>query len=102
MKSRILGNSVVVAAKEQVSCDLCGEAVILDLKSGVYYGLDTVGAQIWNLIQEPQSVNEVLTTLLEEYEVELERCERDLLELLQELAAHDLIEVQDGASETTA
>lgn len=102
MKNRILGNSVVVAVKEQVSCDLRGETVILNLASGVYYGLNAVGAQIWSLVQEPRSVNEVLATLMVEYEVEPERGERDLLELLQGLATHGLIEVQDGPSEPTA
>ena len=44
-------NSSVVAFKEQTSSDLGGEAVILNFKSGVYYGLNPVVASIWNLIQ---------------------------------------------------
>ena len=86
--------SLVVAATEQVSCDLAGEAAILNLKSGVYYGLDPVGARIWNLLQEPRTVNDIRDALLKEYGVEPERCERDLLTLLQELAAEGLIEVK--------
>ena len=91
--STISPTSRVVAAKEQVSCDLAGEAAMLNLKNGVYYGLDPVGARIWNLIQQPRIVSEVLQILLEEYEVNSERCERDLLELLQNLAAEGLVEV---------
>jgi hypothetical protein len=83
-----------VAAKNQVSSDLGGEVAILDLKAGVYYGLDAVGARIWSLIQEPRTVNEIRNILLEEYEVEPERCERDLLVLLQRLANEGLIEVE--------
>jgi hypothetical protein len=64
----------------------------------VYYGLDAVGARIWSLIQEPRTVNEIRDILLEEYEVEPERCERDLLALLQKLADEGLIEVKDEAS----
>jgi Coenzyme PQQ synthesis protein D (PqqD) len=86
--------STVVAAKDQVSSDLGGEVAILDLKAGVYYGLDTVGARIWSLIQEPRTVNEIRDILLEEYEVEPERCERDLLVLLQRLADEGIIEVE--------
>ena len=84
-----------MAAKDQVSSDLGGEVAILDLKAGVYYGLDAVGAQIWSLIQEPRTVNEIRNILLEEYEVEPERCERDLLVLLQRLADEGIIEVED-------
>ena len=90
----VSGDSTVVAAKDQVSSDLGGEVAILDLKAGVYYGLDAVGARIWSLIQEPRTVNEIRDILLEEYEVEPERCERDLLVLLQRLADESLIEVE--------
>lgn len=84
-----------MAAKDQASSDLGGEVAILNLKAGVYYGLDAVGARIWSLIQEPRTVNEIRNILLEEYEVEPERCERDLLVLLQRLATEGLIEVED-------
>ena len=90
----VSGDSTVVAAKDQVSSDLGGEVAILDLKAGVYYGLDAVGARIWSLIQEPRTVNEIRNILLEEYEVQPERCERDLLALLQRLADEGIIEVE--------
>jgi hypothetical protein len=90
----VSGGSTVVSAKDQVSSDLGGEVAILDLKAGVYYGLDAVGARIWSLIQEPRTVNEIRDILLEEYEVEPERCERDLLVLLQRLADEGIIEVE--------
>jgi hypothetical protein len=87
-------HSVVVAANGPISCDLVGETIILDLRSGVYYGLDPVGTRIWTLIQQPTSVIAVRNVLLDEYDVEVSRCERDLLRLLGQLAAHRLIEVQ--------
>ncbi len=96
MRNVVSNNSVVVAIKDQVSSDLGGELAILDLKVGKYYGLDPVGARIWELIQEPRVVETVRDTLLEEYDVEPERCERDLLALLRDLAAAELIEVRNG------
>ena len=90
--------SVVAATKDQVSADLEDEAVVLHLESGVYFGLDPVGARIWALIQEPRSVGAVKEALLEEFEVAPDRCERDLLAFLRELAAHALVEVSDGES----
>ena len=77
--------SSVVATKEQVSSELAGEAVILDRKSGVYYGLNCVGTSIWNLAQEPKSVNEIPDTLLTKYFVESSQCDRILKALLQAL-----------------
>lgn len=88
-------SSTVVTAGDLISSDLVGEVVILSLKSGKYYGLDPVGARIWGLIQEPRVVGDVRDIVMEEYEVDLDRCERDLLALLQRLAAEELIEVKD-------
>jgi hypothetical protein len=95
MERSVCRRAIVVAVKGQVSCELAGEAVILDITPGIYYGLNAVGARIWKLIQEPRTVNEIRAAVLEEYDVEPDRCERDLLALLQELAARGLIEVKD-------
>jgi hypothetical protein len=86
-------HSVVVAAKDQVSCDLAGDAVILHLKTGVYYGLDAVGAFVWKLMQAPMTVAEIQANLVKEYDVDPGRSEADLLALLQDLAAAGLLEV---------
>jgi Coenzyme PQQ synthesis protein D (PqqD) len=94
MRQTISGSSVVVVAKEQVSCDLAGEAAILNVKSGMHYGLDPVGARIWSLMQEPRPVSEIQSAITSEYDVEPERCALDLNELLQKLLAEGLIEVK--------
>ena len=95
MSATISDRSVVVAAKDQVSCDLAGEAAILNIKNGVYYGLDPVGARIWNLMREPRGVADIRNTIAGEYDVEPERCARDLFGLLEKLLAEGLIEVKD-------
>jgi Coenzyme PQQ synthesis protein D (PqqD) len=97
MSSMISDRSVVVAAKDQVSCDLAGEAAILNIKSGVYYGLDPVGARIWKLMQEPRAVAEIQKTIIGEYDVKAEQCASDLFGLLEKLLAEGLIEVKDGS-----
>jgi hypothetical protein len=96
MTQELSGESIVVAAKEQVSCDVGGEAAILNMKNGVYYGLDPVGAQVWNLLQTPRRVVELHQAMLREYDVEPTRCERDLIELLEKLLKEGLIELQEG------
>ena len=98
MNPAISDQSIVVAAKDQVSCDLAGEAAILNIKNGVYYGLDPVGARIWSLMQEPRAVADIQNTITGEYDVEPERCARDLVGLLEKLLAEGLIEVKDDSS----
>jgi hypothetical protein len=90
---------LVVAARDQVSSDLADEAVILNLKSGVYYGLNSVGARIWNLVQHPKTIHEIRDVLVDEYDVDPDLCKRDLQTLLQDLEAAGLVQIEH---ETTA
>ena len=98
MSVDLSGQTIVVAARDQVSCELGNEAAVLNMKNGVYYGLDTIGAQVWKLLQHPLRVAEIQEALLREYDVEPERCEQDLKALLEKLLAEGLIEVQNGAT----
>lgn len=84
----------IVAADNLVSCDLADETALLHFPSGIYYGLNPVGRYVWNLIQTPKSFDELRDAVVKEYDVERERCERDLLALLEELSAARLIDLR--------
>jgi len=84
--------TVLVAAREQVSAEVEGEAVILNLADGVYYGLDGVGARVWEMLREPRSLAEVRDAITAEYDVDADTAWRDLLELLGDLRARRLVE----------
>lgn len=87
-------DTVVVASPEQVSCPLGEEAAILNLKNSVYYGMNSVGSRVWTLLKEPRKVGEVRDALVDEYEVDPERCGGDVLELLEKMREEGLIEVR--------
>ena len=98
MNARLSVHSIVSAVREQVSCPLGDESAILNLKNSVYYGLDPVGARVWNLLQQPRSVAEIRDALLAEYEVESDGCESDLLGLLEKMCVEGLVQVQSAAA----
>jgi|WetSurMetagenome_2_1015567.scaffolds.fasta_scaffold690238_2 hypothetical protein len=91
-------HSVVVAAQNQVSTGLEGEVVILNLQSGVYFGLKGVGARIWDLIKEPLPANAICEAILSEFDVNREQCEQDVLKILENMRESGLIEVKDEAA----
>lgn len=93
--SAISENSIVVSVKNQISSDLGGEAVILNMNTGIYHGLNEVGAFVWNLIEQPQVVKDIQQKLLQEYEIESSVCTNDLLMLLKDLHGEGLIEVKN-------
>ena len=86
--------TTVMVSSQQVSCPLGDEAAILNMKNSVYYGVNPVGATVWNLLKQPKTVAEIRDAILEEYEVEEKRCEQDLLTLLEEMRSEGLIEVR--------
>jgi len=92
----ITNSTMVVAAKDQVSSDLAGEAIILSLQTSMYYGLNQVGARIWAMLRTPQRVQDIRDAIVLQYDVEEDRCERDVLGVLRQLAAHGLIEATDA------
>ena len=74
--------------------DLAGEAVILNLSSGVYFGLDEVGTRMWQLLSEHGDDAKSLAILLDEYEVDATRLRADFDLLLGQLRAKGLILVE--------
>jgi hypothetical protein len=87
--------STLLQSKDQLSCDLGGEAALLNLKTGLYYCLNPMGARIWKLIQQPKTLQEIRDTLVNEYEVEPARCESDLFALIKQLEVEGLIEIKE-------
>ena len=71
------------------------ELVLLNLHTGVYFGLNPVGARIWHLIQshQPAPLKNVLNALVDEYDVQPDRCTGDLLSLIARLEENRLLEI---------
>lgn len=83
-----------VSIPAEVMSRLVGtETVILDLASGTYFGLDPVGARIWELLAEGKTLAGVCAAMLAEFDVTPEAIERDLLALVAELRDKGLIRI---------
>jgi hypothetical protein len=73
-----------------------GEAVILNLNSERYFGLDEIGARMLAILATGQTIEAAYETLRAEYEVEPERLRQDLQDLIDELVEHGLLELNGG------
>jgi hypothetical protein len=76
--------------------ELSGEVVLLNLQSGVYYGLDTVGSRIWQLLMESRGLDEVCAIMLDEYDVDPDTLQADVETLVGELSDKGLVMVASG------
>ena len=80
-------------SQKHLYSEIDSEGVILDIKSGVYYGLNDTGNQIWHWLQTPQTMSELLELLLNEYDVDSEQGTVDLDSLLREMVDHGIVEI---------
>jgi hypothetical protein len=71
--------------------ELQGEAVLLEIESGVYFGLNEIGSRIWNLLVAHGDLERVLTDLLDEYDVSEKRLRADLEAFLAILVERQLV-----------
>lgn len=80
--------------EELLTTEVDGELIGMSVEQGTCYGLNGVGTRIWSLLSEPRSVDELCRQLIEEYEVEGDRCESEVIELLEELRSEGLVTIQ--------
>ena len=72
------------------------EMVLLNLSSGKYFNLDDVGTRIWMLMTKHGQLKAVHQAMLEEYAVEPQQLEQDILELTDQLVANELLQISDS------
>jgi hypothetical protein len=86
--------SGLITRKESiVSSKLNAEVVMLDIEQGKYFGLDPVGARIWEIIENPVSAQSIIDALVAEYDVEEDVCRQDVEEFVAKMNDLKMIEV---------
>ena len=89
---------IVVQGTGNIASDMGGERVMLSVQNGKYYNLGEIGGTIWNFIEKPISVTQLVTALMEEYEVEQSTCEEHVVYFLKLLLEDNLVEVVERRS----
>lgn len=91
--SRITCNSTISQIEDIVASDIDNEKVMMSIEKGQYFGLEPTGSRIWEMIETPVRVSDIIDTLLGQYDVDRETCERDLLAFLGELDEAGIIQI---------
>jgi hypothetical protein len=86
--------SIICQIEDIVASDIDDEKVMMSVERGQYYGLDPVGSRVWELIENPIRVSDLIDALLLKYDVDRETCERDVLAFLGELSEDGLLRVE--------
>lgn len=73
-----------------LAAEVDSETVMMDVNKGLYFGLDTIGTDVWKHLETPVTAAELATPLSEDYEAEPATIQRDLLALLSMMAEREL------------
>lgn len=94
----VILESVVERSRDIPAAHIDEEVVMMHIEKGKYYAFDSVGSRIWELMKKPQKINNIVYTLIEEYDVDPRMCEEQVLEFINKLYQEDLIisEAKEG------
>ncbi len=85
----------VMALPDTLVNIVSGESVILNLKTESYFGLDTIGTDMWQALIDSDSIQKAYESLLEKYDVNGERLKTDLSEFVNKLLSNNLVELKN-------
>ena len=97
---RVRLNSVVVRDSEPIATTIDEEVVMLSPRAQAYFGLGSVGSEIWNAIAQPRRVEEICAGLLQQFEIDAETCRREVIDFLNDLVERGLARIVDAEGGT--
>jgi hypothetical protein len=89
--TRLTFDTFVARCEGFVEAEVDQEIVALSVEHGTCYGLNRVGSRIWQLLATPTRVADLCATLVDEYDVDVDVCGPQVLDLLEELRAEGMI-----------
>ena len=84
----------IILNQELLQSEIDGETIMMSIDNGKYYGLNTVASRIWEIIKEEPLFSELITKLVEEYNIDSLKCESDTKEFLANLIENKLIRIE--------
>jgi hypothetical protein len=81
----------ILRSDDLVEADIDNDKVMMHVDSGLYFGLDAVAARVWELLEQPLSINELVDSLTQEFDVEADQCRSDIESFITKLQENKLI-----------
>ncbi|GGP14013.1 lasso peptide biosynthesis PqqD family chaperone [Oceanobacillus neutriphilus] len=94
MNKTISNNDIVSQLEGLIVSDMDGEKVMLSIENGKYYNLGETGGEIWDCMKEPISIQDLIQSLVKEYDVREYECSEQVLRFIDRLAEEGLVKVE--------
>ncbi|WP_156442715.1 MULTISPECIES: PqqD family peptide modification chaperone [unclassified Sphingomonas] len=86
-------DTIIRRHPDQISSEMDGQTVLMTISTGLYFGLNAVGSDIWRQLDAPKSVGDLVTDVVARYDVDEASCRADILALVEQLVEHQLVQV---------
>lgn len=96
MQSTVQKETVLTRNPAIFASKVDSDLVMMDENQGVYFSLNTVGGNIWELLEKPRSYSELLSELAKRYEISLEKTDHDVKPFIESLIQHGLVKPKEG------
>lgn len=91
-------NSVVQRDPDVIAAEAGEDVVMVRIDKGQYYGISEIAREIWQAIERPKKVSDLIGDLVANYNVDRTLCEMETLLFLDELLAERLLQVRNGST----
>ncbi len=91
-------NAIIQRAPEVIAAEVDQDLIMVSVATGCYYGVSDVAREIWDAIERPKRISDLVVDLSGRYHVDSCLCEEQTLLFLEDLRAEGLLQVKDGAS----
>lgn len=88
-------SSKLKTSKEVLSREIEGETVLLNVETGIYFGLDATGTAVWNALQKKNRFGDIMKAVQDQFEVDPKTCREDLTRFISSLEKHGLLQVHE-------
>jgi hypothetical protein len=84
-------NAVVSRSENFVFNEIEGDLVMMNIESGAYVGLNETGKSIWNLLDTPLSIAEIVSFLIKEYTISQSQCEKEVIVFVEKMMKSEIL-----------
>ncbi len=94
MKSPVTLETVLLRKNDIPSTDISGEVGLMNIDTGKYFALNTVGSDIWNKLEKPMSLKDLVNSLIAEYEIDFNACLTEVKPFIEKLVQEGIVIIQ--------
>lgn len=88
---KITLETIIQRNNDILASDLDGEKVMMSIKKGEYYGLGKTGTFIWDHIDKPIAISDLISMITEKYKVDKTQCLNDITPFINDLIEKELV-----------